>query len=89
VEALASQLAVQRRMEVQLQGFYDGMERTLVELDTVRGNLISVAAVPMADHQTLVAGEVRELRDDMDAVAEGVAAAYADQGDTTAVRAGP
>jgi hypothetical protein len=87
VEALTSQLAVQRRMELQLKGFYDGMERTLVELDTVRGNLISVTAVPMADHQTLVAGEVRELRDDMDAVAEGVAAAYADQGDTTAVRA--
>jgi predicted Ser/Thr protein kinase len=89
VEALARQLAVQRRMERQLRGFYDGMERMLVDLDTVRGNLISVTAVPMADNQTLVAGEVRELRDDMDAVAEGIAAVYADQGETTAVKAVP
>jgi Protein kinase domain len=87
VEALTSQLAVQRRMETQLQGFYEGMERTLIELDTVRGNLISVAAVPMADNQSLVAGEVREMRDDMGAVAEGIAAAYADQGETTTVKA--
>ena len=42
--ALESQLAVLRRMEGQLQRFYDEMERILVELDTVRGNLVSVSA---------------------------------------------
>ena len=73
--ALAEQLAVQRRMEAQLGHFYDEMERMLIELDTVRGNLISVSASSAADNQEQVAGEVRELRDDMGAVADGIAAA--------------
>ena len=44
VQALESQLSVLGRMESQLQRFYDEMERILVELDTVRGNLVSVSA---------------------------------------------
>ena len=37
VTALTNQLKVQRKMERQLQGFYDEMEKILIELDTVRG----------------------------------------------------
>ena len=84
--ALAEQLAVQRRMEAQLGHFYAEMERMLIELDTVRGNLISVSASSAADNQEQVAGEVRELRDDMGAVADRIAAAGADPGSITVVK---
>ena len=57
--ALEAQLAVLRRMEAQLQRFYDEMERVLVELDTVRGNLVSVSASSEAANQERLAGEVR------------------------------
>ena len=86
VKALGDQLAVQRRMEAQLGHFYAEMDRMLIELDTVRGNLISVSASTSPDHQQQVAGEVRELRDDMGAVAKGIAAASADQGSVTVAK---
>jgi predicted Ser/Thr protein kinase len=77
VEALSQQLAVQRKMERQLLRFYDQMEQMLVELDTVRGHLITVSASTEADNQERLADEVRDLREEMGAVAEGMAAAYA------------
>ena len=79
--ALGDQLAVQRRMEAQLGHFYAEMDRMLIELDTVRGNLVSVSASSGRDNQAQVAGEVRELRDDMGAVAAGI-----DQGSITVAK---
>jgi chromosome segregation ATPase len=83
VTALEYQLSVQRRMEKQLERFHDQMDRMLVELDTVRGNLISASASQEAYQQQRVAAGVRELRDEMGVVADGVAAAYADQEDVS------
>jgi chromosome segregation ATPase len=74
--ALESQLAVLRRMEAQLQRFYDEMERVLVELDTVHGNLVSVSASTEAANQERLAGDVRALRDEVGAVAAGMSEAY-------------
>jgi hypothetical protein len=79
IEALSQQLAVQRKMEGQLLRFYDQMEQMLVELDTVRGHLITVSASSEADNQERLADEVRDLREEMGAVADGMAAAYAGQ----------
>ena len=76
IDALSQQLAVQRKMESQLLRFYDQMEQMLVELDTVRGHLITVSASTEADNQERLADDVRELRQEMGAVAEGMAAAY-------------
>jgi hypothetical protein len=84
VAALEYQLTVQRKMEAQLARFHDQMDRMVVELDTVRGNLISVSASEEAYQQERVAAGVRELRDEMGVVAEGVAAAYADQEELSA-----
>jgi hypothetical protein len=84
VAALEYKLSVQRKMESQLARFHDQMDRMLVELDTVRGNLISVSASEEAYQQERVAAGVRELRDEMGVVAEGVAAAYADQEEVSA-----
>jgi chromosome segregation ATPase len=74
--ALQSQLAVLRRMEGQLQRFYDEMQRMLVELDTVRASLVSVSASSEAANQEKLAAEVRGLRDELGAVAEGMSEAY-------------
>ena len=63
-------------MEGQLQRFYDEMERVLVELDTVRGNLVSVSASTEAANQQRLAGEVRALREEVGAVAAGMTEAY-------------
>jgi chromosome segregation ATPase len=74
--ALESQLTVLRRMEAQLQRFYDEMERVLVELDTVHGNLVSASASTEAANQERLAGEVRALREEVGAVAAGMSEAY-------------
>jgi len=74
--ALENQLTVLRRMELQLQRFYDEMERVLVELDTVRGNLVSVSASTEAANQERLAGEVRALREEVGTVAAGMSEAY-------------
>ncbi len=74
--ALESQLSVLRRMEGQLQRFYDEMERILVELDTVRGNLVSVSASSERANQERLAGDVRALREEVGAVAAGMSEAY-------------
>jgi len=76
VRALEQQLLVQQRMESQLRRFFNEMERILVELDTVRGNLVSVSASTEAANQQRLAGEVRDLREELGAVAEGMSEAY-------------
>jgi chromosome segregation ATPase len=75
-EALQTQLSTLQRMEGQLDRFYAELERILVELDTVRSQLVSVSASTETLAQDRLAGEVRELRERMGAVAEGMAAAY-------------
>jgi ATP-dependent exoDNAse (exonuclease V) alpha subunit len=75
-QALESQLSVLGRMESQLQRFYDEMERLLVELDTVRGNLVSVSASTDSANQEKLAADVRGLREEVGAVADGMSEAY-------------
>ncbi len=72
IESLEHQLHVMRTMERQLQRQYDVMERVVVELDTVRGSLLSVSASDDSANQEILAGEVRQLRDRMRAVADGL-----------------
>ena len=59
VAALEYQLSVQRKMEKQLARFHDQMDRMLVELDTVRGNLISVSASRRPTSSSAPAGRAR------------------------------
>ena len=79
IGALKQQLTVQRRMETQLRRFYDQMEQLLIELDAVRSHLITASASDDADNQVGIAAEVRDLRQDMGEVADGMAAAYDQQ----------
>jgi hypothetical protein len=80
VDALEHQLAVQRKMESQLQRFYDEMERMVVELDTIRGSLVSVSASTDAGNQQRIAGDVRSLRDELGALASGMSEAFEETG---------
>ena len=75
-EALGTQLKTLERMHAQLQRFGDEMERILVELDTIRGQIVSVSATTGAAKGRELAGEVRALREQMGAVSDGMAAAY-------------
>jgi uncharacterized RDD family membrane protein YckC len=76
VHALQEQLSVQRRMQAQLERYDDELERVVVELDTVRGSLLTVSASNDVGNQELLADRVRTLRDEVAAVAEGVGEAY-------------
>jgi chromosome segregation ATPase len=75
-EALARQREVVGRMQVQLQRFYTELERVLVELDTVRGSLVSASASSEAANQDRLAADVRGLREEVGALAEGMSEAY-------------
>jgi hypothetical protein len=63
-------------MQTQLERYGDELERVVVELDTVRGNLLSVSASADGGNQERLADQVRALRDEMSSIAEGVSEAY-------------
>ena len=75
-DALATQLQTLERMRGQLARFGDEMERILVELDTIRGQIVSLGATTGNAKGTELAGEVRSLREQVGAVADGMSAAY-------------
>ena len=75
-DALRRQHEVLLRMEGQLQRFYNELERVLVELDTVRGSLVSVSASGEAANQQRLAADVRGLREEVGALADGISEAY-------------
>lgn len=81
IDALRHQHAVQRKMQAQLERFYDEMERMVVELDTIRGSLVSVSASTDAGNQQRIAGDVRSLRDELDAIASGMSEAFGEAAD--------
>lgn len=72
-EALRAQLEAMRKAHHKLQGFYTEMERIAVELGNIRGQLLSVSAATEAATQRELAGNVRDLREQMGAVADGMA----------------
>jgi hypothetical protein len=78
--ALDVQLTTMQRTERQLQRFYVEMERILVELDTVRGQVVSMSAAADRTQQDQLAADVRGLRERMGAVSEGMAEAYEKEG---------
>lgn len=76
IAALREQLVVQKRIDGQLKRYDNEMERIVVELDTVRANIVSVSASGDVSRQEQLADTVRDLRDEMSAVGEGMDQAY-------------
>jgi hypothetical protein len=86
-EALSTQLKAMQRAERELEGFYTEMERIGVELGNIRGQLLSVSATTESAAQRDLAADVRDLREQMGAVAEGMSEAL--EQTSTAPPAGP
>ena len=61
------------RAERKLGAFYTEMERVAVELGNIRGQLLSVSAASETERQRELAAGVRDLREQVGAVAEGMA----------------
>ena len=79
-EALEQQLKALQRAQQQLDRFYTEMERIDVELGNVRGELLTVSAASEAAGQERLAGEVRDLREQMGAVSAGMSEALEQTG---------
>ncbi|HEX8054702.1 MAG TPA: hypothetical protein VF517_17070 [Thermoleophilaceae bacterium] len=79
-EALWTQLQAMNRAHKELESFYTEMERIAVELGNIRGQLLSVSAASEGASQRQLASDVRDLREQMGAVAEGMNEALAETG---------
>jgi hypothetical protein len=77
-EALWAQLQAMQRAQRELDSFYTEMERIAVELGNIRGQLLSVSAASEGASQRQLASDVRDLREQMGAVAEGMTEALAE-----------
>jgi hypothetical protein len=80
MDALAEQIRALDRAWDKLNAFYTEMERIEVELGNVRGQLLSVSAASEADAQRQLASGVRDLREQVGAVAEGMSEALEETG---------
>jgi hypothetical protein len=74
-EALTVQVEALRRVQRKLDEFYTEMERVAVELGSIRGQLLSVSAASESAGQQELAAGVRDLREQMGAVADGMSEA--------------
>ena len=80
-EAVEAQARALRRGQEQLERFYTEMERIAVELGNVRAELLSVSAASDAAGQQRLAGDVRDLREQMGAVSAGMSEALSEAPD--------
>jgi hypothetical protein len=82
-KALREQLAAYQKLSAQLQRFYDEMEHITASLSTVCAQVVSMSAAGEGETgQRELAGQVRDLRDQVDALSDGMREAYAAQPDT-------
>jgi hypothetical protein len=80
-EAVEAQARALERGQQQLDRFYTEMERIAVELGNVRAELLSVSAASDAPAQQRLAGDVRDLREQMSAVSAGMSEALSEAPD--------
>ncbi|HEX3318969.1 MAG TPA: hypothetical protein VHR88_13180 [Solirubrobacteraceae bacterium] len=82
-KALSEQLAAYEKLSAQLQRFYDEMEHITASLATVGAQVVSMSAAGEGESgQRELAGQVRDLRDQVNALSDGMREAYSAQPDT-------
>ncbi|HEX4760467.1 MAG TPA: hypothetical protein VH256_06675 [Thermoleophilaceae bacterium] len=82
-KALQEQLAAYDKLSTQLQKFYDEMEHITSSLATVGAQVVSMSAASDGESgQRELAGQVRDLREQVNALSDGMSEAYAAQPDT-------
>jgi hypothetical protein len=83
VRALREQLAAYEKLNAQLQRFYEEMEHITASLSTVGAQVVGMSAAGEGESgQRELAGQVRDLRDQVNALSDGMREAYAAQPDT-------
>ena len=77
VAALREQLSAQHAMQGQLNRFYAEMEQTVASLSTIHAEVVRMGLASEAADQDELAGQVRDLRAQVDALSQGMHEAYA------------
>lgn len=82
VASLQEVLQTQRELGEKLKAFYNDMEQTLAALGTIHAQIIRASVADAGQRQAEIAGQVRELRDEVSVLEAGMSEAYAQAPDT-------
>lgn len=75
--AVRDQMKLAQDLEATLQRFYAQMDHAVVSLQTIRGELVRISVAGEAEAQAETADRVRNLREEVGAMADGMREAYA------------
>ena len=75
--AVRDQMDLARELEATLQRFYAQMDHAVISLQTIRGELVRMSVAGEAEQQADTAERVRNLREEVGALADGMREAYA------------
>jgi hypothetical protein len=75
--ALRDQMKLAQELEATLHRFYAQMDHAVTSLQTIRGELVRISVAGEDEHQAQTAERVRNLREEVGAMADGMREAYA------------
>jgi hypothetical protein len=75
--AVRDQMKLAKDLEATLQRFYAQMDHAIVSLQTIRGELVRISVAGEAEQQAETLERVRDLRQEVGAMADGMREAYA------------
>lgn len=75
--ALRDQMKLAEDLEATLKRFYAQMDHAIVSLQTIRGEIVRISVAGEAEQQAETAERVRDLRNEVGALADGMREAYA------------
>jgi hypothetical protein len=75
--AVRDQMKLAKDLEATLNRFYAQMDHAVVSLQTIRGELVRISVAGEAEAQAETAERVRDLRQEVGAMADGMREAYA------------
>jgi hypothetical protein len=75
--AVRDQMELAQDLEATLNRFYAQMDHAVVSLQTIRGELVRISVAGEAEAQAETADRVRNLREEVGAMADGMREAYA------------
>ena len=75
--AVRDQMKLAEDLETTLKRFYAQMDHAIVSLQTIRGEIVRIAVAGETEQQAETAERVRDLRNEVGAMADGMREAYA------------
>jgi hypothetical protein len=79
VDALREQLTAIEALNDQLQRFYARMEHIVASLGTMHAQLLRMSVASESEGESALAGQARELREEVNALAQGMSEVYEDK----------